>query len=69
MLRYGYLIRNGQPDCDGKRRMYVAMAYFNLGAFELSEHQNLINIKFSDIYKLCYMRHKIIITNTKYYFN
>jgi hypothetical protein len=69
MLRYGYLIRNGQPDCDGKRGMFVAMTYFNLGAFEFSELQHFIDIKSSDIYKICYMRHQIIITNTKYYLN
>jgi hypothetical protein len=28
---------------------------------------NFIDIKSSDIYKICYMRHQIIITNTKYY--
>jgi hypothetical protein len=119
MLRYGYLIRNGQPDWDGKRRMCVAMTYFNLGAFELSELQNfrtllilslqtyarcvtsdikyyLFTCKSTDInllrckyiqpyfynnpnvYKMkgmlsiChvqFMRHQIIITNTKYYLN
>ena len=36
---------------------------------ELSELQNFIDIKASDIYKICYIRHQIIITNTKYYLN
>ena len=30
---------------------------------------NFIDIQSSDIYKICYMRHQIIITNTKYYLN
>ena len=36
---------------------------------ELSELQNFIDIKSSDIYKICYIRHQIIITNPKYYLN
>ena len=36
---------------------------------ELSELQNSIDIKSSDIYKICYIRHQIIITNPKYYLN